>query len=354
MRPNHVFRTFFLGITFIFCMLISACSQKERTAENKSGIVEPSAEKFMGRWSIYLPDGASYLKVHNDEGFIDAELLWLGGSVLPVDSLYFTEEGLVVTRVSTVVLERDESGEALKSRQLTHQFKFSMVSDDELEGKAIFADRDGTGESVTEFTAKRIPDLPERPDLSAISYGEAIELFNGKDLTGWELKEPERKNGFRVSDGVMVNNPVDEDGGHGGFGNLRTIDEFEDFKLNIEVNIPAGSNSGIYLRGIYEVQVLDSYGKELDSHNMGGIYSRITPSVAAEKPAGEWQDLEIILCKRHATVVLNGKTIIDNQPIEGVTGGALTADEFAPGPIYLQGDHGEVSYRNIVLTPIKE
>jgi len=352
MGPNHVFRTFILGCSLIFCLLISACSQRTQSTDKEGVQTEISPDNFMGRWAIYPPNGASYLKVHDSEGVIAAELLWMGGSVLPVDSLYFTGEGLVVTRVNTI-RERDESGEVTGTRKLTTYFKFNKVSADELEGQAVFPDRDGSGESTTEFRAKRIADLPERPDLAAINYGDPIELFNGEDLTGWELTIPDRKNGFTVTDGVMLNNPVDEDGGHGGFGNLRTVDLFEDFKLNIEVNIPAGSNSGIYLRGLYEVQVLDSYGQELDSHNMGGIYSRITPSVAAEKPAGEWQSLEIILCKRHATVVLNGIKIIDNEPIEGVTGGALTADEFSPCPIYLQGDHGTVSYRNIVLTPIE-
>ena len=85
---------------------------------------------------------------------------------------------------------------------------------------------------------------------------------------------------------------------------------------------------------------------------MGALYGRITPSVAAEKPAGEWQKFEIILCNRHLTVVLNGTKIIDNKPVDGPTGGAMHADVERPGPIYLQGDHGKVSFRNIVLTPI--
>jgi hypothetical protein len=134
--------------------------------------------------------------------------------------------------------------------------------------------------------------------------------------------------------------------------NLRTELEFEDFNLKLEVNVPKGSNSGVYLRGIYEVQVVDSYQKPLDPHNMGAIYSRITPSVAAEKPAGEWQTLEMTLVDRHATIILNGTTIIDNQPLQGCTGGAMWSDEFRPGPIYLQGDHGAVSYRNITLRPV--
>ena len=136
------------------------------------------------------------------------------------------------------------------------------------------------------------------------------------------------------------------------FGNLRTDAEFEDFNLKLEVRTLAGSNSGIYLRGIYEVQVMESHGQPLDSHHMGALYSRITPSVAAEKPIGEWQTLDITLVDRHLTVVLNGKTIIDNQPVLGCTGGALSSDETKPGPIYLQGDHTNIDYRNIVLRPV--
>ena len=167
------------------------------------------------------------------------------------------------------------------------------------------------------------------------------------------MVNPESENGFTIENGILINNPVQVEGeAHINYGNLRTDAIFEDFNLKLEVNVPEGSNSGVYLRGIYEIQVVDSYGAELDPHNMGALYSRITPSVAAEKPAGEWQEMDMTLCKRHLTIVLNGITIINNQPILGVTGGALTADELSPGPIYLQGDHGRVLYRNIVLTPI--
>jgi len=156
-----------------------------------------------------------------------------------------------------------------------------------------------------------------------------------------------------VEDGALVNDPVQTEGAaHISYGNLRTEKEFEDFNLKLEVNVPPGNNSGVYLRGMYEIQVVDSYKKELDPHNMGAVYSRIKPVVAAEKPAGEWQSLDITLCDRHATVILNGVKIIDNQPIYGPTGGAIKSDVFAAGPIYLQGDHGKVSYRNMVLTPI--
>jgi len=229
---------------------------------------------------------------------------------------------------------------------VTQTYRF-IRNGDKLEGVAMSPSRDGMGINKESFKGWRLPDVGKSPDLSKVKYGKPITLFNGKNLDGWELMG-RRKNGFKVVDGVMINDPE----GHG-YGNLRTVDEFEDFKLSIEVNVPAGSNSGVYLRGMYEIQVLDSYGKELDSHNMGGLYSRIAPSQAAEKPAGEWQTMEMILYKRHVTVILNGKTIIDNQAAYGPTGGAIIADVFKPGPIYLQGDHGKVSYRNIILTPIK-
>jgi len=121
--------------------------------------------------------------------------------------------------------------------------------------------------------------------------------------------------------------------------------------LKLEVRVQKNGNSGIYLRGIYEVQVSETHGKPLDSHNMGAIYSRITPTAAAEKPAGEWQTLDITLVDRHVTVILNGTKIVDNQPLAGCTGGALWSDVTKPGPIYLQGDHTSVEYRNLALRP---
>ncbi|HYF35262.1 MAG TPA: DUF1080 domain-containing protein, partial [Prosthecobacter sp.] len=201
-----------------------------------------------------------------------------------------------------------------------------------------------------EFTGKLIPALPPRPDLAKVKFGEPVVLFNGKDLTGWRLIKPDSDMGWSAKDGVLMNRVDKASGKH--YGNLRTDAEFEDFNLKLEVRTLPNSNSGIYLRGIYEVQIAESFGKPVDSHHMGALYSRITPAVAAEKPIGEWQTLDITLVDRHLTVILNGKTIIDNQPVLGCTGGALTSDEFKPGPIFLQGDHTDVDYRNLVLRPV--
>ena len=143
--------------------------------------------------------------------------------------------------------------------------------------------------------------------------------------------------------------------GRGGAGttHLQTKrTDFFDFDLSCDVLVPKGCNSGVYLRGRYEIQVKDSYGRKPDCHNMGALYDLITPSVAAEKPAGEWQHIDLTLYKRHLTVKLNGVKIIDNKPIAGVTPLAIDADEMTPGPILLQGDHSNASFRNMVLTPI--
>ena len=262
---------------------------------------------------------------------------------------------MFLTHGRDVVREKDRVGNPERVQHPVFWFQVEKDGPDRIKGNAFFPNENGIGLESATFTGKRIPPPGNAPDLEAIQYGKPVKLFNGKNLDGWQLLNPHAANGWMVEKGVLVNKPVQKEGEERiHYGNLRTTDTFGDFKLHIEVNVPEGSNSGIYLRGIYEVQVFDSHGKRLDSHNMGGLYSRITPLVAAEKPAGEWQEMELILCKRYLTVVLNGKTIIDNQFVQGVTGGAMTSDEFSPGPIYLQGDHGEVSYRNIVLTPIVE
>ncbi len=316
-----------------------------------SGFSQNSLNGFAGMWTIEIEDGAvGWLNVHNENGYLDAELLWRGGSVVPVSDVYFIgKKNLVVTRTREVV--RSKADEPERKHTVTQVFNFKK-SGTKITGTLIEPNSDSSGISKTKFKGWKLPDVPPAPDLQKKEFGESEELFNGRDLSGWKLIDPKQVNGFRVMNGMLVNDPVQEEGQRLHYGNIRTEKEYEDFNLKLEVNVPEHSNSGIYLRGMYEIQVADTYGKELDSHNMGGLYSRIAPVVAAEKPAGEWQSLDITLCDRHVTVNLNGKTIIENQPVYGPTGGAIIADVFKSGPIYLQGDHGKVSYRNIILTPI--
>lgn len=330
----------------------SLASCKNQGAREETGATD--IRSFLGQWTITDADGGvSWLEVRQEDGFLDADLLWRSGSVLPVADVFLVnQEYLVVTRTSEVVLKRGTDGESLRSHTVTSWMEV-RVKGDSLEGCFMQPRRSGMGVDSIAFTGMKLPPLPPPPDLSAVTYGEPVNLFNGKDLTGWTLVNQDQTNGFRATDGVLYNDTVQPAGGTRlRFGNLRTTDVFEDFNLKVEVKIPPGGNSGIYLRGMYEIQVFDSYGMGLDSHNMGAVYSRVTPVVSAERPPDTWQSLDITLCDRHVTVVLNGVRIIDNQPVAGPTGGALQADVLAPGPIYLQGDHGSVSFRNMVLTPI--
>jgi hypothetical protein len=306
-----------------------------------ASIAQAAENAFVGRWALTIPGGgAGWLGVEEKDGVLTSSLLWGGGSVLPTASTKLEGDALIVLR-EMKNKEGKVTTDTITAKVDGDQLNLTTVKHNEA-GKQM-------GEPAA-FSGKRIADLPPQPDLTKVRFGEPIELFNGKDLTGWRLIKPEADNGWSVVDGMLQNRVVKEAGKH--FGNLRTEAEFEDFNLKTEVRTQEGSNSGIYLRGIYEVQVMESFGKPVDSHHMGALYSRITPKVAAEKPIGEWQTLDITLVDRHLTVILNGTTIIDNEPVLGCTGGALTSDEFKPGPIFLQGDHTNVDYRNMVLRPV--
>jgi len=310
------------------------------------------ADPYIGRWALTIPGGrAGWLGVTQERGYLDASVLWGGGSVVPVDWVTVEDGTLYVLRLRKVE-RKNRDGKVIRT-QMRPEYLVAKAYGDSLELTQLQARMNGLGVEKRPFTGKRIPPLLPKPDLSKVKYGEPIKLFNGENLDGWKLTNPHAKSAWSVKNGVLVNNPVQKKGERRiHYGNLRTVEEFEDFNLKLEINVPKKGNSGVYLRGIYEVQVSDSYGKPLDSHHMGAIYSRIKPTVNAEKPAGKWQSMDITLMDRHVTVILNGKTIIDNQPLLGCTGGAMWSDEFRPGPIYLQGDHSAIKYRNIILKPI--
>ena len=211
-----------------------------------------------------------------------------------------------------------------------------------------------------EFRNIFLRELPEAaediPDPSSAVRGERIDLL--KDgLGSWSASDPKLKMGWSVKDGVLSNDVTADPtknsrGGSGGTHLVTKREDFFDFDLSYDVLVPPKCNSGVYLRGRYEIQVNDSFGRKADCHNMAALYDLITPTVAAEKPAGEWQHVDLTLYRRHLTVTLNGVRIIDNQPVGGVTPGALDGNEFVAGPILLQGDHSNASFKNMVLTKI--
>lgn len=184
---------------------------------------------------------------------------------------------------------------------------------------------------------------PELPYNENPKWGKPKELFNGKNLDGWTAMG---ENQWVVENGILKSPKSG--------ANLVSNEKFTDFRMQVQFRYPKGSNSGLYLRGRYEVQIADNIGLEPSDVYFGGIYGHLTPNENVAKPAGEWQTFDITLIGRRITILANGKTIIKDQNIPGMTGGALDNDEAAPGPLLIQGDHGPVEFRSIVITPVVE
>lgn len=190
------------------------------------------------------------------------------------------------------------------------------------------------------WTGVRAPLLKR---TAAPAWGKAINLFNGKDLGGWKALG---QNQWEVRNGILTSPRSG--------ANLISEQTFTDFKLHVEFRYQKGSNSGVYLRGRHEVQIEDNPATEHpDSHLFSGVYGFLVPSELAALGPDQWQTYDITLVGRMVTIVANGKTVINNQEIPGITGGALDSNEGEPGPIYIQGDHGPIEFRKIVITAAK-
>ena len=199
------------------------------------------------------------------------------------------------------------------------------------------------GRQNLKWTGVRAPEIPDKDDGSW-REGKTIELVNHKDMAGWHGQVPGKDLGWTVHDGILSS--------AGGANNLESDQKFWNFKLHVEFRVGPHSNSGIGLRGRYEVQILEDYGEPPNLHGNGALYSRIKPPVNASRKAGEWQSLDIRLVGRIVTIVLNDRKLIDKQTIEGLTAIATDPNEGQPGPIVLQGDHGPVDFRGVALTPL--
>jgi hypothetical protein len=284
------------------------------------------------------------------DGEPSALLLWRWASPTPAEVTQIDAKGFTIQRSFSKPKGKANDKSAWRALRVTCT----------VDGKALkgtFCTVDGNGKAVDkpqDICGKRNPPIGPAPDFSKAVYGKPIDLLAGS-INDFEIMGTDKINGWTLKDGVLSNRITRDKKGRSVHknGNLRTKRaDFFDFNLKYQVRVLPGCNSGVYLRGIYEIQVLDSYRKPVDCHNMAALYGRITPKVAAEKPANEWQSVDVTLYKRHLTVVLNGTKIIDNAPVEGITGGALQPCEFKPGPLYLQGDHADADYRNMVITPI--
>lgn len=307
-----------------------------------------------GSWGLYLPfdamNAGHLILEKGADGAPEAKLLWRWASPTPTKNVKVEGSTFTVTRD----FEKPKGSENDPAKWRALCVKGTVKG---CEAACEFMTVDGNGKPVDApqaFKAKRNPPVGPAPDMKKAVYGTPINILAGT-MDDFELLEKGKESGWTLKDGVLSNRIArDKDGKSlNKNGNLRTKRaDFFDFNLKYKVRVLPGCNSGMYLRGIYEIQVLDSYGKNVDCHHMAAYYGRVAPRVAAEKPAGEWQTVDVTLYKRHLTVVLNGVNIIDNAPVVGITGGAMTPNEFVPGPIYIQGDHSDADFRDMVLTPI--
>jgi hypothetical protein len=289
-----------------------------------------ASNPFMGRWDITgkPPNEKAiyWLEVKEEAGQLAGYFLNRGGSVLKVQEIALEKDELVFS----LKPGRPEAPKpVIRARVVKNQLLGSIT----------------TGANTVEWIGVRPPKWGKHNANAKHSFGKPVMLFNGKDMSGWTFQLGRKPSGWTVSDGVMTNADKAD--------NIISIEKFKDFKVEAEYKLQAKSNSGIYLRGRYELQVLDDAGTETESHGHMSLYSRVKPLVNASKPAGEWQSMEATLVGNRVTVILNGQKVQDNIEIEGITGGALDSNEGMPGPLVIQGDHSLIWIRKVVVTPIK-
>jgi|HubBroStandDraft_4_1064222.scaffolds.fasta_scaffold192887_2 hypothetical protein len=281
---------------------------------------------FIGRWDFNLTTprgtGACWLGITGKDGGLDVWYQPTGGNVYQVKDFHVDGSHLTINL----------SGSSAKRPATTWEL-------DATGGKLTGVQK--SGNLTTPLTGVRAPELKR---AAPKSWTDPEPLFNGKDLNGWEPIGGPANNHWTVEDGLLVNTA------HG--ANLKTTRTFNDYKLHFEVNCPDDGNSGFYQRGRYEVQIeYEPLTSNPPERRIGSIYGRIAPQPALPRTPGQWETFDVTLVGRMVTVVHNGVTTIDNKEIEGITGGALDANEGEPGPFYIQGDHtGGLKYRNITVS----
>lgn len=315
-------------LVFSLLVVFSAAAFPPTAAPKSPSPSADDAQAFLGRWDLTLKSAnqeyPSWLELSEDNGQLKAQFVSRWGNARPLPK----------AEISAGVL-------TFVSPKADEERKEDMVFQGHLSGTTLTGTTTGPDGDTWTWTGQRAPSLKR---TGSPKWGKPVELFNGKDLTGWHFSSQNSAHPWTVVDGALTSP------GHG--PEIIYDSKFEDFKLHVEFNCGSNANSGVYLRGRYEVQIEDDSIQEPPSHHTGGVYGFIAPSPEMPRKAGEWQTFDITLIGRTITVVQNGKTIIDNQEIPGITGGALDSNEGLPGPIYLQGtENGHAAFRKITLTP---
>lgn len=289
---------------------------------------EPKSQAFEGRWDLIITEPhasiPSWIEISTRRGHTCILMVGIADhpNVLRTTAIH--------GRDIRFVSPKGEEG-------FPHDMQFEgTLVDGELRGTVS-----GTPGEVWQWTGLRAPTLARK---ESPEWGTPKALFNNLNLAGWSLLNPTKGGNWDVKKGFLIKT--------GSGSELVSNERFGDFKLHLEFNCGPFSNSGVYLRGRYEVQIeTDSESKPQDRRT-GAIYGFLAPKHERPSQVNVWQTLDITLIGRNVTIMQNGDTIIDHRDIPGITGGAMDSLEGLDGPIYLQGsEEGRVMFRNIVLTP---
>jgi hypothetical protein len=310
-----------LGNTILMVSLLVDAANKNLAAANNS-------DQFLGRWDLTLNtplrEYPSWLEITQEDGQYHAQFVSRWGHARALPKVEVSDDRIIFV---------SPKGE--------EERKDDMVFEGSLTGDRLVGTTTGPDGTPWQWTGERAPKLARS---GAPQWGKPIQLFNGKDLSGWTPSDRNAGARWKAENGTLVSP------GHG--PELISNAKFKDFKLHIEFNCGHGANSGVYLRGRYEVQIEDDPQPEGPTMRTGGVYGFLAPSPEQPPRPGEWQSYDITLVGRTITLIQNGQTIIAQKEIPGITGGALDSLEGLPGPIYLQGSEaGQVAFRNITITP---
>jgi hypothetical protein len=322
MKSTRIYR--FIAVQIFFALFALSA------AKASSGFFNIDKQPdVIGRWDITMEKGGksipSWLEVQKSGTHtLIGRFTYAFGSARPISEVK-VKDG----KYSFSIPPQWEEG----NRNMDFEFE---ADGDKIKGTMVYTD----GVSYS-FTGVRAPLLVR---TKAPVWGAPIKLFNGKDTKGWHT---DGKNQWTVENGILRSLKSG--------ANLISDRKFTDFKLHIEFRYKQGSNSGVYLRGRYEIQVIDTKSGEPEPINnqFSSVYGFLPPNKMMAKNPGEWQSYDITLVGRLVTIVANGTEVICRQEIPGLTGGAIDSNEGEPGPLFIQGDHGPIDYRNIVITPVK-
>ena len=327
-----LYRIGFLTLASTVLFFGLGVSQAQQPSAGQAIANSADVKPFLGRWDLTLnaPDHQypSWLELTESGGQLQGRMVGRWGNAHPI---------LNVKVEKSVLTFSSPKNEEDTPKDMPFQAK--------LVGGKLAGTMSGPDGMTWQWTGERAPLLNR---TTVAKWGKPIRLFDGKDTAGWRFDNPSAANIWSVKDGVLISTA------HG--SNIITNRKFRDFKLHVEFNCKPDCNTGVYLRGRYEVQIADDAGQDPPNRQTGSVYGFITPSPLIPLHPGIWHSYDITLIGRTVTVVEDGQTIIDKKEIPGITGDALDSHDGLPGPIYLQGAeaHGGFSFRNLVITPAKD